>query len=480
MKKITDLLGNSKIPELKKLFRIMKLTYFFILISVVSVLANKTYSQTKTLKLNLEKATVKEVLSKIEDQSEFYFMYSSKIIDVNREVSVNIKNKKIEKVLNSLFGGTDVKYTIEDRIIVLTTPEIINKDPLAYLQQSTVFGTVIDQNGQPLPGVTVIIKGTTEGTVTNADGDYSLSNILDGATLQFSFVGMHTQEIVVGTQTRIDVVMQEESIGLEEVIAIGYGTMKKLDISGSIVSTDAEVLREIPSASVTHALQGRLPGIEMLQTSTRPGAAMQIRIRGERSLNATNEPLIVVDGIPFAGSLNDIAPSDIKSVDILKDASATAIYGSRGANGVILISTFRGKTNTKASISYNGYYGIKTVAKEYPVYNGKEFMDFKHATVNSAYTDEYTALEQEMIDAGKETNWQDLMYSNAMVTNHDVSVSSGTEKGAFLFGGGYYNETAVLPGQEYTRYSLRTTIDQEIGEYINVAFNRCFSAKILS
>jgi TonB-linked SusC/RagA family outer membrane protein len=335
-------------------------------------------------------------------------------------------------------------------------------------QQVSVSGKVTDSSGVPLPGVMVVVKGTTTGIITDANGSYSLPGIPADAMLVFSFVGMKTREIEVAGKTVINVRMIEKAIEIEEVVAVGYGTMKKLDVSGSIASANAEILQEVPSPNATQALQGRLPGIEISQTSTRPGGTMRIRIRGERSLNASNDPLIVMDGIPFAGSINDISPNDIKSINILKDASSTAIYGSRGANGVILITTFRGMANREPSISYNGYYGVKTVAKKYEVYDGEEFQAFRHATLNPAYKDNYTVLEQASITSGEYTDWQDLIYSNSMVTNHDVSVSTGTSKGAYSFGGGYYNETAVLPGQEYTRYSLRTTIDQEIGKFIKV------------
>jgi hypothetical protein len=234
MKKITDLPGIAKIPRLKKSIRVMKLTSFLLLISVVSVMAGKTYSQTKLLDLNMGNTTVKEVLSKIEDKSEFYFMYSGKFIDVNREVSVDAKNEKIEAVLKSLFAGTDVDYTIKDRIIVLTTSDVLNKEILADFQQQSVSGKVTNSKGQPLPGVTVVVKGTIQGTVTNADGHYSISNVPENATLQFSFVGMKSQEVQVGNQTSINVIMQVDAIGIEEVVAIGYGTMKKSDLTGAI------------------------------------------------------------------------------------------------------------------------------------------------------------------------------------------------------------------------------------------------------
>ena len=455
---------------LKKGLLMFKWSLFFFCLGIIQVFAVDSYSQQTRFSMDYGQVKLVNVLNEIENQSDYYFLYNEDYVNVNQIVDARVKDMEIEQVLNQLLKSTGVDYSIHDRQIVLTRSSNSDKGFLSQ-ELSTVKGKVTNTQGESLPGVTIIVKGTTNGTVTDFDGNFWIDNVPNEAALVFSFMGMKTQEVPVLGKTSFNVVLQDETIGLEEVIAVGYGTMKKLDVSGSIVSADAEVLKEVPSASATQALQGRLPGIEILQTSTRPGAAMQIRIRGERSLNATNDPLIVVDGIPFAGSMNDIAPSDIKSVDILKDASATAIYGSRGSNGVILITTFRGKTNTEATVSYNGYYGIKTVAKKYPVYNGEEFMAFKHATVNSAYKDEYTALEQEMIDAGQETNWQDLMYSNAMVTNHDLSVSAGQEKGAFSLGAGYYNETAVLPGQEYTRFSLRTTIDQEIGKYIKVGLS---------
>ncbi|MFO7370784.1 MAG: TonB-dependent receptor [Bacteroidales bacterium] len=339
------------------------------------------------------------------------------------------------------------------------------------LQPITVTGTVAYQDNEPLPGVYVVIEGTNTGVVTDANGKFSIQVPNADASLVFSYVGFNSETVAVAGKSVINITMIPDITSLEEVVVIGYGTAKRLDVSGSIVSTNSKVIGEVPSTNATSALQGRLPGIEMSQVSTRPGADMQIRIRGERSLSGDNDPLIVVDGIPFQGKMNDIAPSDIKNIDILKDASATAIYGSRGANGVILVTTFRGVSNAAPSITYNGYYGVKTVAKKYPVYNGNEFQDFKNATINTTYKDQYTPLELEMIAAGKETDWQDLMYDNAMVTNHDLSISTGGERGAYTIGAGYYNETAVLPGQEYKRYSVRTAIDQEIGKFLKVGLS---------
>jgi len=325
-----------------------------------------------------------------------------------------------------------------------------------YAQSVRVKGTVTGEDGTTIVGASVVVKGTTNGVVTDVDGKYQIDADAK-STLSFSFVGYKIQEIRVANQKEINVKLLSENLQVDEVVVVGYGTAR---------------IKEVPSVNAAAALQGRLPGIEMSQISTRPGATMQIRIRGERSVNAENNPLIVVDGIPFtSGSLNDISPSDIKNIDILKDASSTAIYGSRGANGVILVTTFRGIVNSEPTITYNGYFGIKSVSKRYDVYNGEEFQKFRHATLNTTYKDVYTTLEQASIAAKKSYDWQDLMYKDAIVTNHDFGVSSGTKKGSYSFGGGYYDETTVLPGQEYTRFSLRTTIDQEIGKYLKVGLS---------
>jgi TonB-dependent SusC/RagA subfamily outer membrane receptor len=369
MKKIYDLIGSAKTPEMEKTFRKMKLTSFFLLISVVSVMAGKTYSQTTLLNLNMGKTTVREVLLKIEDQSEFYFMYSGKVIDVNREVSVDVKNQKINEVLNSLFAGTNVDYTIKDRIIVLTTPEVVSSEVLANFQQRTVSGKVTDTNNQPLPGVTVVIKGTTQGTVTNGDGTYTISNIPDNATLHFSFVGLKAQDVLIGNQTTINVSMEDETIGIEEVVAVGYGTQKKSNLTSSISKLSDEAIKERPITNVGEALQGQLAGVRAQASAGGvPGREMTIRIRGMNTINGSSDPLYVIDGVP-RDNMNDINPNDIASIQILKDASASSIYGSRGGNGVVLIETKRGKG--KPTVTFEGYYGISNSEKKLDLMNGE-------------------------------------------------------------------------------------------------------------
>jgi TonB-dependent SusC/RagA subfamily outer membrane receptor len=255
------------------------------------------------------------------------------------------------------------------------------------------------------------------------NGKYTLSNVpVDGA-LEFRYVGMKTQVIPVNGRTTIDVVMVPEVEILEEVVVIGYGTQRREAVTGSVASIRGDVLREVPSSNITQALQGRIPGVEMSQVSTKPGSPMQIRIRGTRSLTASNDPLIVLDGIPFAGSISDINPNDIKSIDILKDASATAIYGSRGANGVILVTTHRGTIGQKPQVSYSGYYGIKDIFAEYPMMNGPEFVALRKAA------GQFDNAIDESDDVN--TDWQDLFYRTGMVTDHVLGVSGGTDQGSY-------------------------------------------------
>nr|WP_321353886.1 TonB-dependent receptor [uncultured Draconibacterium sp.] len=333
---------------------------------------------------------------------------------------------------------------------------------VAIAQNVTVSGTVTDEDGEPLPGVTVAVVGQTAvGTVTNFDGIYELK-VAGDAQLSFRFVGFTQQTIDVGGRTTIDITLKPDLVGLDEVVVIGYGTQRKEAVTGSVASVGGEQMREVPSSNISQALQGRVAGVEMSQTSTKPGASMQIRIRGTRSLNASNDPLVVLDGIPFAGSIGDISPSDIKSVDILKDASATAIYGSRGANGVILVTTNKGYKGQKATFSFNSYYGIKD-AIEFPMMNGAEFAELR------AVRGQYANSLEESDDV--DTNWQDLLYRTGIVTSSDLGVSGGMEKGSYSFGVGYYKDEAVLPGQEYERFSLRASLDQEIGEYVRVGFS---------
>lgn len=326
----------------------------------------------------------------------------------------------------------------------------------AFSQNIAVNGIVKDTSGDGVIGASVLEKGTTNGTITDFDGNFTLQ-VGKNATLVISYIGYKTQEVPVNGKTSIKVTLKEDTEALEEVVVIGYGTARKSDVTGSIASVGGDKLREVPATNITYALQNRIAGVDMAQTSSQPGATMQIRIRGTRSLNASNDPLVVLDGIPFMGNLSDINPGDIKSMDILKDASSTAIYGSRGANGVILITTQKGSQGSPAKFTYNGYVGLKKVFSEYPMMEGSKYAEMR----------KYAGKFQNGLDESDDTNtdWQDLMFRDGMVTSHDVSVAGGTNQGGYSFGAAYYKDQGVIPTQNYTRYSIRGSFDQGVGKY---------------
>lgn len=329
--------------------------------------------------------------------------------------------------------------------------------PLCSIAQNiTVKGIVKDNLGESVIGANVTEKGSTNGMITDLDGNFSLT-VQKNATLVISYIGYVTQEIAIKGNTNLNIILKEDSKALEEVVVIGYGTARKSDVTGSIASVGGDKLQEMPSTNITYALQNRVAGVDMTQTSSQPGATMQIRIRGTRSLTASNDPLVVLDGIPFMGNLSDINPGDIKSMDILKDASSTAIYGSRGANGVILITTNRGAQGTPAKFTYNGYVGAKSVFSKYPMMDGPKYAEMR----------KYAGKFENSLDESDDmnTDWQDLLYRTGMVNSHDVSVAGGTNNGSYSFGAAYYKDQGVIPTQNYTRYSLRGSFDQGVGKY---------------
>lgn len=334
---------------------------------------------------------------------------------------------------------------------------------MGFGQTIAVRGSVKDNSGAPIPGASVVVRGTSQVAVTDLDGNYSLKEVDPNGILYFSFIGMRTLETPVNGRQVIDVVLELDVSQLEEVVVVGYGTQRKEAVTGSVASVQGDVMREVASSNITRALQGRIAGVEMSQTSSKPGSALQIRIRGTRSLNASNDPLIVLDGIPFSGSISDINPGNIKSIDILKDASATAIYGSRGANGVLLITTEKGYVGLKARVTYDGYVGLNTVFNPYPMMDNKEFVALRSAV--GMYTNGVDEDDNVNID------WQDLLYKNGVVTSHNVGVTGGTQKGNYTFGAGYYRDEAVLPGQDYTRITLNGSLDQQIGKYFRFGFS---------
>src|SRR5690606_3880157 len=334
--------------------------------------------------------------------------------------------------------------------------------PHLLLAQRVLRGKVISEEGAPLSNASVQLKNGTASALSADDGTFTITVPAGETTLVVSYIGFLSQEVDVAGQTDVIVVLESETTSLDDVVVVGYGTQRAEAVTGSVSSIRGDALREVPSANISQALQGRLPGVELTQTSSQPGAVMQIRIRGSRSLSASNDPLIVLDGIPFPGSIADINANDIRSIDILKDASATAIYGSRGANGVVLVTTDKGQAGQKARFNFNSFTGVKELFSRFPMMNGSEFAALRTAAGQFSNS----------LDESNETStdWQDLLYRTGMMTSHDVGVSGGTEKGAYNFSAGYLQDKGVIPTQQYQRYSVRGSIDQGIGEHFRVGF----------
>lgn len=331
-----------------------------------------------------------------------------------------------------------------------------------------------------MPGVNIVVKGTSNGTTTDANGLYNVSVGDNNAVLVFSFIGYGSQEQTVGGRTTMDITMQPSAEQLNEVVVVGYGTQRRSDITGAMGQLSEQSIREVPVSNITQSLQGRVAGIDIQNTSSRPGGSPIIRIRGSRSLGNTmdvnnpnppnNDPLIVVDGIPFNGTINDLNPNDIVSMDILKDASATAIYGSRGSNGVILITTRSGKKG-KPVLTYDGYYGVASVVGKYDLYNGEEFDAFRKEAVKAGASYAPTTDEAANLTAGNQTDWQKEMFKKGYITSHSIAASGGTDETKYSVSAGYFKQTTVMPGQDYARYSLSGRVDQNIGDRVKIGLS---------
>ena len=449
----------------------MKLSFLFVFLMLFQLKAESGYAQNTKITLDMGTSSVIEVMNEIESISEFRFFYSKENLGLDKEVLIKVKNKKIADVLKLLFPNDLINYKVIDRHIILTksTEASIGIDSNMEAEdsgtvlQSSVTGTVTDENGQPLPGANIVEKGTTNGTQTDFDGNYSISLTSNNPILVFSYIGFKTQEKLVGQNTTIDATLVPDQEGLDEVVVIGYGSLKKSDITGAVGSISEEDLRTVPVLSLDQSLQGRLAGVQVTQAAAQPGGAVSIRIRGGNSITAGNEPLYVIDGFVGAGDLNSINPNDIESVEILKDASATAIYGSRGANGVVLITTKRGESG-RMQIEFNTYGGIQEVRKELDLLNASEYAalvnEVSEQNGNPAVFPNPAAL-------GNGTNWQEELFRTAPMQNYQISFSGGSKAVNYLFSANYFNQDGIVENTGFKRYSVRSNVSANLTDKLN-------------
>ncbi len=455
-----------------KLFVFMRTVLFLITISISNALALNGFSQEIRLNLNVQNETILKVLERIEDQSDFYFMFDATVVDLNRRTSIHCKDLSIVEILDQIFLDKGISYTILDRQIALT-----NTNAKVTSQQSrNVSGVVTDVAGQPLPGVSVVIKKTTTGTVTDTDGRYFMSNIPPDATLIFSFVGMRSQEIKTNGQSVFNVTLDEEIIGIGEVVAVGYGVQKKLNLTGSVASIEGDELAKKPVTQTSMALQGMTAGVTVTQKSGEPGQdAGTIRIRGIGTMGDSN-PLILVDGI--SSDLNFVDPNDIETISVLKDAASAAIYGSRAANGVIIITTKRAKSNN-FSISYNNYIGWQEPTNMQDIVSGYDHMvmiNLANRNVNKPepFSQEYIEnyAKYAPSDEYPETNWHDVMLKDkALQQNHHISINGGGEKVSFLGSVTYLKQDGICINNSYERVNARLNTDVRLKDNLQFGFD---------
>ncbi|CAG5069026.1 TonB-dependent receptor P3 [Dyadobacter sp. CECT 9623] len=421
---------------------------------------------------------IRKVLTQLEKQVDVRFVFSSTIIKSTRRVTVNANDRPLYEVLDQILTPLDLQYEISGKIIILKRLEGPGMEAPAEPKgvKRQVSGKISDENNQPLPGVSVVIKGTQTGTTTNVEGVFQLNVESDDAVLVLSFVGYVTKEVPVGSQSAINVTMAPEDQSLQEVVVVGYGQVKKSDLTGSVSTIPVDEIKKVAVTSMDQALQGRAAGVQITQNSGAPGGATTIRIRGGNSIQGDNEPLYVIDGIPFkndvsnSGSnfnvLSTLNPSDIESMTILKDASSTAIYGSRGANGVVIITTKRGKAG-RSTVTLDAFYGVQTVRRKYPVLNAREYAQF----VNDANTNEgrnpvYTPQQVEAFGEG--TDWQEEIFRSAPTYNYQLSMSGGDDKTQYALSGGYYKQEGIVTNSDFDRYSFRVNLDRKLTNKIKV------------
>jgi TonB-linked SusC/RagA family outer membrane protein len=479
------LLFHGYAPWVRENLRKMKLTVLLLCISTLASIASAGYAQSTKLTVIKENATVKSILDEIQNQSEFKFFYSSEV-DVDRIATIDMKDKVVFEILDELFKNSNVKYEVYERQIALVdkSDSFFNRNfpqsQNSTQQQPAVSGKVTDAAGQALPGVTVMVKGTTHGTVTNADGEYSMTNIPDNATLVFSFVGMHTQEIVVGDQTVINVTLAEEAIGLEEVVVTALGiTRQKRELNYAIQEVEGEQLSKTGHIDASKGLQGKVAGVTVRQLSGAPGRSTSIRIRGSNSLRGSNDPLFVVDGSPVVSDVAlAINPNEIENMSVLKGATAAALYGLRASNGVVLITTKRGAKNemNKPTVSFNSTYSFDRLAV-YPELQQKygqgvygEFDPYSSFSFGpkisewGTYTNQLGEQEEaRAYDAAKE------FFRTGGTQDHNIGISNRFNRGNYAVGIGYSGQEGIIPNTDFSRASVKLAGDYDFTEKLKIS-----------
>ena len=445
-----------KNPRFKQIFRIMRISTFLLMVCVFCSYAGNAHSQNAKVSIRMNNVKLDKILNEIENQTDYLFIYNNQV-DINKITSVKVKNEAVAQVLDKILSGTGINYELEGTHIILTTEAI--KDLHAQQQAKTVTGTVTDVSGEPIIGANIRIKGTTTGTITDIDGNFSIE-AEPQSVIEVSYIGYLTQETVINNQKSIRFLLKEDTKTLDEVVVIGYGVQKKADLTGSVANINTEKLNTQSNANIGQALQGKIAGVDIVSQGGAPGSGTRIMVRGIGTLNNAS-PLYIVDGM-YMNSIDHINPNDIASIDVLKDASSAAIYGSRAANGVIIVTTKEGSnTEGKPIIDLSVNLGISTASKFLDMLDAKGWAE---VTTIARQAIGKPALDMATDLANKPDNdWQDIMFRPALMQNYNLSVKGGGKYSTYYTGLGYFNQDGIVKGTNYQRYNIQSKNDYKRG-----------------
>lgn len=445
-----------KNPRFKQIFRIMRISTFLLMVCVFCSYAGNAHSQNVKVSIRMNNVKLDKILNEIENQTDYLFIYNNQV-DINKITSVKVKNEAVAQVLDKILSGTGINYELEGTHIILTTEAI--KDLHAQQQAKTVTGTVTDVSGEPIIGANIRIKGTTTGTITDIDGNFSIE-AEPQSVIEVSYIGYLTQETVINNQKSIRFLLKEDTKTLDEVVVIGYGVQKKADLTGSVANINTEKLNTQSNANIGQALQGKIAGVDIVSQGGAPGSGTRIMVRGIGTLNNAS-PLYIVDGM-YMNSIDHINPNDIASIDVLKDASSAAIYGSRAANGVIIVTTKEGSnTEGKPIIDLSVNLGISTASKFLDMLDAKGWAE---VTTIARQAIGKPALDMATDLANKPDNdWQDIMFRPALMQNYNLSVKGGGKYSTYYTGLGYFNQDGIVKGTNYQRYNIQSKNDYKRG-----------------
>ena len=445
-----------KNPRFKQIFRIMRISTFLLMVCVFCSYAGNAHSQNAKVSIRMNNVKLDKILNEIENQTDYLFIYNNQV-DINKITSVKVKNEAVAQVLDRILSGTGINYELEGTHIILTTEAI--KDLHAQQQAKTVTGTVTDVSGEPIIGANIRIKGTTTGTITDIDGNFSIK-AEPQSVIEVSYIGYLTQETVINNQKSIRFLLKEDTKTLDEVVVIGYGVQKKADLTGSVANINTEKLNTQSNANIGQALQGKIAGVDIVSQGGAPGSGTRIMVRGIGTLNNAS-PLYIVDGM-YMNSIDHINPNDIASIDVLKDASSAAIYGSRAANGVIIVTTKEGSnTEGKPIIDLSVNLGISTASKFLDMLDAKGWAE---VTTIAPQAIGKPALDMATDLANKPDNdWQDIMFRPALMQNYNLSVKGGGKYSTYYTGLGYFNQDGIVKGTNYQRYNIQSKNDYKRG-----------------